>query len=166
MSFPMLRIRNWQKYQHYSKRRPPWIKLHFSTLSSKDWVMSDECTRLLAIVCMLVASQSEYKDGRFEADPGYFQIIARFITPPDFKPLIDIRFLEFASAGKQTQANATPETETEAEAETYTEKPRLRKPQAPSSPPNGQEQIVLQKLARLAREHDLKVAINAGSGPR
>ena len=28
----ILRILNWEKFQHYKVRRPPWIKLHHSLL--------------------------------------------------------------------------------------------------------------------------------------
>jgi len=46
--FPILKIRNWEKYQHYKNRNPPWIKLHFEMLSSKDWVLVDDASRVLA----------------------------------------------------------------------------------------------------------------------
>jgi len=33
-----LKVKNWEKYQHYKDRNPPWIKLHFELLTSADWV--------------------------------------------------------------------------------------------------------------------------------
>ena len=33
-------VRNWRKFQHYTDRNPPWIKLHFEMLSSADWVVA------------------------------------------------------------------------------------------------------------------------------
>ena len=161
--YPLLRIKNWQKFQHYTKRRPPWIKLHFGTLSSKDWVMSSDSTRLLAVVCMLVASQSETMDGRFEADPEYFQRLARLDTPPDFNPLITLGFLEYASNCKQVQADATPE-QRQSRAETKTEKPRIQSRNARNSFDEEMEQRrkLKAQTERLAKERDLAVAINAG----
>lgn len=117
-----LRIRNWQKYQHYKDRRPPWIKLHFQMLSSRDWVLASNSERVLAIASMLIASQSDNEMGEFLADPDYFQRVAYLNDPPDFNPLIRMGFLEVvdedASACKRMLANACSETETETEKET------------------------------------------------
>jgi hypothetical protein len=166
MKHDFLRIKNWQKYQHYTKRRPPWIKLHFSILSSKDWVCSTDASRLLAVVCMLLASQSEHKDGRFEADPEYFQRLARLETPPIFKPLIDMGFLEYASECVQVLANATPEAETEAE--TKTEKPRAQTRSARNRFDEMMEQKrkIEAQAKRLLQEQAVAVELNVGGGPR
>jgi hypothetical protein len=118
-----LRIKNWKTFQHYDHRCPPWIKLHFKILSSRDWVKASDAERVLAIACMLIASQDEAKDGSFDADPDYIQRVAYLNTPPDFKPLIDREFLEVladASACKQMSTNGVTEKrqsreETEAE---------------------------------------------------
>ncbi|TQE95907.1 MAG: hypothetical protein FKY71_16925 [Spiribacter salinus] len=119
----ILRIRNWSDFQHYKDRCPPWIKLHFRILSSKDWVMLDDRSRVLAVACMLIASQSDDSDlepGEFEADEEYIKRVAYLNHDPDFKPLIKCGFLEVASGCKRLQANDTkcsPETEAETEAE-------------------------------------------------
>jgi len=54
-------VRNWRKYQHYTDRNPPWIKLHFEILSSEDWVMLADDSRVLLIACMLIASRNQGK---------------------------------------------------------------------------------------------------------
>ena len=110
----ILRIKNWEKFQHYKNRRPPWIKLHFGILSSKDWVCGTDQERVLAIACMLLASQSDDADGRFEADPEYFKRVAYLRGAIDFNPLIKRGFLEvLADASERLQmiSNATPEVE-------------------------------------------------------
>jgi len=48
------RVRNWEQFQHYKDRNPPWIKLHFALLASEDWVTLDDASKLLAVVCMLI----------------------------------------------------------------------------------------------------------------
>jgi hypothetical protein len=117
----IVKIRNWEKFQHYKDRCPPWIKLHYTMLSSKDWVMMTDSERVLAIACMLIASQSELGSGRFEADPEYIKRVAYLHKTPDLQPLINQGFLEVidngASTCKQMQAKATTETEAEAETE-------------------------------------------------
>lgn len=102
------RIKRWSDFQHYSKRNPPWIKLHFALLSSQDWVLLDDASRVLAIACMLVASRHE---GKIPSDPSYLKRVAYLNRTPNFKPLIDCGFIEVASVCKQMLADARPETE-------------------------------------------------------
>ncbi len=105
-------VANWREYQHYTKRNPPWIKLHYSTLSGQTWVMLDDASRVLAVACMLIASRN---DGRVPADPAFVQRVAYLNAPPSFKPLIDSGFLIDASGlladASALQATARPETE-------------------------------------------------------
>lgn len=111
-----MRIKNWAKFQHYKHRNPPWVKLHFEILSSPDWVMLDDASKLLAVVCILIASRH---DGEIpqSCTPAYFKRIAYLDKLPNFKPLIDCGFLievqADASICEQVQAIARPETETE-----------------------------------------------------
>jgi len=102
-----LRIRNWRKFQHYKDRSPPWIKLHYDLISSKDWVTLDDCSKLLAVVCMLIASRN---DGCIPNDPEYIQRVAYLKKKVDLKPLVECGFLEAdASSRKQMLADDPPE---------------------------------------------------------
>ena len=115
-----VRIKNWSNFQHYKDRCPPWIKLHFRILQSRDWVMASDSERVLAVACMLIASQDHANDGSFDADPDYFQRVAYLKNKPCFKSLIKNGFLEVlsdASNCKQKQAIDTTETEEEEETE-------------------------------------------------
>jgi hypothetical protein len=110
-----LRVKNWTEFQHYRDRDPPWIKLHFSLLSSKDWVTLDDASRVLAIACMLIASRNK---GEVPNDPDYIRRVAYLNKAVNFKPLIDCGFLEDASGCLQVLADARPEErreETEAD---------------------------------------------------
>lgn len=118
----ILKIRNWEKFQHYKDRRPPWIKLHFSMLSSKDWVMFNDSERVLAVASMLLASQSDLEPGCFEADPEYIKRVAYLNSEPNFKPLIDNGFLEVVQADDSERKHLLAEFRPETEAETETEK--------------------------------------------
>jgi hypothetical protein len=125
-----LRVKNWKTFQHYDHRCPPWIKLHFKILHSKDWVTFNDAERVLAIACMLVASQDEAKDGSFDADPDYVRRVAYLNSTPDFNPLITLGFLETladASACKQKIQNGVTETETEKKREETTTTSRRRR---------------------------------------
>ncbi len=83
-------VRNWRRFQHYSKRNPPWIKLHFELLNSRDWVSLDDASRVLAVACMLIASRN---NGMVPNNPDYLSRVAYLNQPPDFKPLIVCGFL-------------------------------------------------------------------------
>jgi hypothetical protein len=67
------RVKQWRQFQHYRDRNPPWIKLHFSLLSSMDWVTLDDASRVLAIACMLIASRN---DGVVPGDAEYVKRVA------------------------------------------------------------------------------------------
>ena len=107
-----LHIKNWDRFQHYSKRNPPWIKLHVEILTSADWVMLADASKLLAIVCIIIGARHK---GRIPHDPDYIKRVAYLDKRPDLTPLINCGFLETLQADASTlQATATPETETEA----------------------------------------------------
>lgn len=111
------RIVNWEEYQHYKDRSPPWIKLHRNLLTSETWVSSDSETRVLAIAIMMLAAAT---DNKIPAKPGYVRRAAYLDNDPDFEPLIEMGFIEIieenpssASApqadASTLQANARPE---------------------------------------------------------
>src|SRR5437016_12634195 len=54
----LARIRNWKKFQHYTRRRPPWIKLYREILDDKQWhELSGESAKGL-IMLWLIASEN------------------------------------------------------------------------------------------------------------
>lgn len=87
------KIKNWDQFQHYKDRNPPWIKLHFSLLSSEDWVMLDDASRLIAVVIMLVASRNNGVIDGTAKGLNYLQRIAYLDKKPNLKPLINSGFL-------------------------------------------------------------------------
>jgi len=100
-------VRNWSQFQHYKDRSPAWIKLHFELLSSEDWVSLDDASRLLAIVCMLLASRN---GGYVPNRPAYVKRVAYLDADPDFGPLISCGFLEIPlSDASDPQASASEE---------------------------------------------------------
>ncbi|KQQ70902.1 hypothetical protein ASF70_18820 [Rhizobium sp. Leaf321] len=120
MSKDQLKVKNWEQFQHYRDRNPPWIKLHFALLASEDWVTLDDASKLLAVVCMLIASRN---NGMVPNNPAYLKRVAYLDKLPKLKPLIDCGFLQIAHADASVlqadasalQADARPETETDTE---------------------------------------------------
>ncbi len=87
-----IRFKNWEEYQHYKDRAPPWIKLHFSILSSRHWIKLDESGKLLAIVCMMIASRNA---GEVECDEEYVMAVGNLKKRPDFDSLVECGFCEY-----------------------------------------------------------------------
>lgn len=85
------RVKNWDSYQHYKDRSPPWIKLHREMLSSQTWVMLDDDKKALAVACMLLAAAT---DNKIPFDAAYVQRVAYLKSLPDFSQLLEFDFIE------------------------------------------------------------------------
>ena len=88
-----MRIKNWEKYQHYKDRNPPWIKLHYDIINSQDWIMLSDASRVLMIASMLLASRN---NGDIPESHEYIKK-ACHLTKVDFNPLIKCGFIVNAS---------------------------------------------------------------------
>lgn len=145
-------IKNWSQFQHYKDRNPTWIKMHFALLASEDWVMLDDASKLLAVVCMLVASRHE---GKVPNKPAYLKRIAYLDQVPDLQPLIECGFLsETLAPASISQATARPETET------YREEAEQKDTEANASatvvlPPDVRKALWSDGLASLRRQTGL-----------
>lgn len=96
-------IRDWRNHQHYKDRNPPWIKLHYSILTSPEWVVLADASKALAIACMLVASKN---DGIVPNDPAYIKRLC-YLNACNLKPLVECGLLvPLADAGKCEQVLA------------------------------------------------------------
>lgn len=99
-------IKNWAEYQHYKDRNPPWVKLHWNLLTSMDWMVLDDASRVLAVACMLVASRN---GGQIRADLEglkYLEKVAHLNTPPDLTPLIECGFLASKAQAKSKRRDS------------------------------------------------------------
>lgn len=52
-----LRIKNFEKYQHYKQRNPPWIKLHLEILDDPDFLALPDASKWHYIGLLLIASR-------------------------------------------------------------------------------------------------------------
>lgn len=57
----ILRVKNWREFQHYSKRRPTWIKLHRKLLDDRVFLQLPDASKALLPLVWLLAS--EHADG-------------------------------------------------------------------------------------------------------
>jgi len=115
----ILKPKNWDKFQHYSHRNPPWIKLHRDLLNDRIFASLPIASKAIAPLLWLLASES--KDGSFDAasDELSFRLhIASKDIEVGLKPLIDKGFFVDASTMLAPCLQlATTERETEREGE-------------------------------------------------
>ncbi len=86
-----LRIKNFNQYQHYKDRNPPWIKLYRAILHDYELRSLPIPSRLAYIFCLIIASET---DNRIPHDLNF--LTARFGFDVDesvLTPLITSRFL-------------------------------------------------------------------------
>lgn len=58
-----IHIRNWEKFQHFKDRRPPWIKIYRELLDDPEWYeLPDKAAKVL-VMLWLVASEDEHRTG-------------------------------------------------------------------------------------------------------
>jgi hypothetical protein len=179
----VLRVKNWREFQHYTNRRPPWIKLHTALLDDYEFQSLPLASRALAPMLWLLASCTE--DGSIPADP--VKLAFRFRCDvkelkAGLTPLIEKGFLIDASNSLAGCAQSACSEERREETEESAGKPAfdpslvpgldpeawrlwvehrraIKKPIKPHSIPDAAEQ-----LAKLGRQqlHEVKRARAGG----
>lgn len=140
-------IKNWEEFQHYKDRSPPWIKLHRTMLTSRTWVTASDSERVLAIACMLVAADTNNK---IPCDAEYIKRVAYLNEEPNFAALVNRDFIELVDENGKVLADASApqakrtKSNTEAEKrreETETDKTPIP-PKGAAADPKLHEQII------------------------
>ena len=130
----MLRIKNWERFQHFKDRRPPWIKLYRELLDDMEWHTLDaQASKLLIMLWLLAAEQA----GTL---PGLDEIAFRVRMPVGtVKSAIesklshwliqdDINTISTCHQVGPSETETERETETEAEARIVVISPRAASP--------------------------------------
>lgn len=124
-------IRNWDEYQAYKHRNPPWVRLYFDTLNSRDWIMLDGDGRALMIALILLAS----RDGGYVVnDFDYIARATHFSVPvvgQKVPELVQLGFLEcdkrLKSKVKDARICTHLDTNVRADTESDTESEKIQK---------------------------------------
>ena len=83
-------VKNMDRYQHYTDRCPPWIKLHRSIFDDYEFSCLQDASKLQLILIFLLASQM---DNRVPADPTWLKQKLGVKGTITLKPLFDNGFL-------------------------------------------------------------------------
>jgi len=121
----MMRVKNWGRFQHYRKRRPPWIKLHRELLDDQDWHLLNPLAAKTLVLLWLIASES---DGEL---PDATELAFRLRTTEErvTKVLAQLEHWLVSDASATLAPRKQDSlSETEAEAETEAEKSREETP--------------------------------------
>jgi hypothetical protein len=81
-----LKVKNWEEFQHYKDRNPPWIKLHRTLLDDYEFSRLQDASKAHLILIWLFASQ---KNGVVPDDPAFLKRKLGLEKEPNLKLLID-----------------------------------------------------------------------------
>jgi hypothetical protein len=88
---PTFSVKDFDKFQHYKDRAPPWIKLYNSTLDSYEFAKLSDAARFHLLAIMLLASRSGNK---IPYDPVWVSGRINSTEPVQLDVLVDAGFLE------------------------------------------------------------------------
>jgi len=95
-----LRVRNWERFQHYKDRRPPWIKLHTALLDDYDFGLLDDQQKWHLIGIWILASSC---DNRIQHNARWVGRRINASEDVDLDALVEGGWLEFAE-GEEPRA--------------------------------------------------------------
>jgi len=85
-----LRVKNWEQFQHYADRSPPWIKLHRSVLDDYEFTSLPDASKAHLMLIWLLASANE---GRIPSDPAWLSRRLATTETVDIEALVATGFL-------------------------------------------------------------------------
>lgn len=133
---PVLCVKNWERFQHYQARHPPWIRLYNSLLDDYEFTRLPDASKWLAVGLWLLASRND------NIIPDDAQWIAQHISarsPVDLEALVTSGFLvRYANASAALAAReqvARPEESREEREIEKKKKSGARVPRRQPKPP-------------------------------
>jgi len=126
-----IRVKNFERFQHYRDRNPPWIKLYNELLDDYAFACLQDASKAHLVQIWLLASRY---DNRIPHDAEWIARKINATTPVDLASLVSAGFIEIYGMEQVASTplapcsvSATPEGETEVEKE------------PPLTPPGGSE---------------------------
>jgi hypothetical protein len=135
----MFRAKNWDSFQSYKDRNPPWIRLHKRLIDDINFQkMSVDARALLPMIWLLISEDEDPVSGRLQL--GYEELSFRLRQPEKvikaaLQEIVKAGFLERINDDNticyindtELLRNCHPETETEAETEADSETEAYKK---------------------------------------
>lgn len=158
------RVVNFDRYQHYRDRRPPWIKLHASVLDDYDFACLQDASKAHLMLIWVLASQVK---NELPYDPEWLARKLQLVGPIDLDALASAGFIEVYEQREQGASKALADrqhfgvSETETETEKNIAPEPARKAQTESKPKGRKKQTRPPKVERpwLARFREVQKSI-------
>ena len=111
-------VKNWEKYQHYKDRNPPWIKLHVHTLNDLEFMTLAPASKCLLMLLWILASEAK---GTVNLDLTFLRFRLHWpkLSHKEIKPLITGGFIDLQADASNCYPEAYKEEAYKEEAETY-----------------------------------------------
>lgn len=117
-----IRVKNFEQFQHYKDRNPPWIKLYISLLDDYDFIKLSPENRYKTVAFFLLAS---LHDNYIPNDQEYISRRMGLEQPVDLQPIIDAGFISLCKhKARQVLAEDKQEDSPRARAESREEESR------------------------------------------
>ena len=84
-------VKNWDKFQHYKDRNPPWIKLHNSLLDNYEFECLQDASKSHLLCIWMLASRT---DNRMPLDPEWIKRKIGASSKVDLEILLEYGFIE------------------------------------------------------------------------
>ena len=109
--------KNWDNFQHYKHRSPPWIKLHKNLLDDMDYQRLPVASKALAPMLWLLASEAHNGEINKSTEEIAFRLrMTEKEVVVAIKPLLHMGFfIDADNVLAECLQDATTETETETE---------------------------------------------------
>jgi hypothetical protein len=109
-----LSVKNFDRFQHYKNRRPPWIKLYNDLLDDYEFSNLSDKNKFYVVACFLLASRY---NNRIPCDSKWFARVSGAKSKVNFDELIKSGFLFDSTALASDKQDDTLERERERETE-------------------------------------------------
>jgi hypothetical protein len=92
-------VKNFDKYQHYKKGNPAWIKLYFAVLWDYEFSRLTDAQKLQVLLIWLLASKS---NNRLPWDAAWIQREIKSEAAVDLDALKEHGFIEFVGDSRES----------------------------------------------------------------
>lgn len=115
-----LSVKNFEHYQHYKERRPPWIKLYNELLDDYAFCCLHDASKAHLLCIWLLASRH---NNRLPHDAAWIARAIQATDPVNLEELLSAGFLVSSGDASDPLAHRTQDARPETEVETETETP-------------------------------------------
>jgi len=125
MGARMFKVKNFERFQHYKDRSPPWIKLYNELLDDYDFGCLQDASKMHLIAIWLLASRS---DNLLPYDSGWIARRINATEPVNLEALANAGFIVVLQGGKQDASAPLAERLTRERDTNHPEKRQIDKP--------------------------------------